>query len=284
MKTKSLLLLFCLSLAAPVAHAASSEIRRYLDASRALFDDLEYERALEQLERAKKLSATVSESVELNLLEGVLLAELQRPGPAAAAFRAALVLEPKAQLSVQVSPQVKLQLEAVRNDVLAKKRANEAAPEVVAKTEPTPPEVRADGENPVPVTSGGTDRGLTLGLRGDFDVLNKSATGGLAVSPGLSFAFAPGMFGVAAVVFPKQDPGFRLEGRLYPLEGMFRPFVGVGASAFTTSVGPRAALGFEARLGRVALFVDGAFEKHFGLGGGSSPTVALVGAGAGLAF
>jgi tetratricopeptide (TPR) repeat protein len=114
--------------------AASEEFSRFITAASRLFENLEYERALEQLANAKKFAATPDEQTQVALYEGVVLTELGRNDEAKAAFETALFLSPDAQLPVKVSPKVKAQIEAVRVHVkkelapiLAKKEADERA-------------------------------------------------------------------------------------------------------------------------------------------------------------
>jgi hypothetical protein len=114
--------------------AASEEFTRFITAASRLFENLEYERALDQLANAKKFAATPDEQTQVALYEGVVLIELGRTDEANAAFETALFLSPDAQLPMKVSPKVKAQIEAVRTRVkkelapiLAKKQAEEKA-------------------------------------------------------------------------------------------------------------------------------------------------------------
>lgn len=84
---------------------------------RRLYDDLEYERALEQLSQARRYSATAEDDVLLSLYEGVILADLGRTEASEAAFKAALILQVDAQLPVTVSPKVEQRVEVVRQQV-----------------------------------------------------------------------------------------------------------------------------------------------------------------------
>jgi tetratricopeptide (TPR) repeat protein len=126
------LALSLLLVALPVA--ASEEFTRFITAASRLFENLEYERALDQLANAKKFASTPDEQTQVALYEGVVLIELGRTEEAKAAFETALFLSPDAQLPVKVSPKVKAQIEAVRAQVkkelapiLAKKEAEERA-------------------------------------------------------------------------------------------------------------------------------------------------------------
>jgi tetratricopeptide (TPR) repeat protein len=95
----------------------ASDYERYLRAAERLYESLEYERALQQLSRARKLASSVQQDVEVSLYEGILYAELGRWAQARVSFKAALLLEPEAKLPITVSPKVQKELEAQREQV-----------------------------------------------------------------------------------------------------------------------------------------------------------------------
>lgn len=92
-------------------------VQPYLLSVRRLYENLEYERALEQLSRARRLSSGKEEDVLLSLYEGAILADLGRVKASEAAFKAALVVRPEAKLPVRVSSEVGARFEAVRRQV-----------------------------------------------------------------------------------------------------------------------------------------------------------------------
>ncbi|WP_147451129.1 tetratricopeptide repeat protein [Corallococcus llansteffanensis] len=98
-------------------------VQPYLLSVRRLYENLEYERALEQLSRAKRLSSGKEEDVLLSLYEGAILADLGRVEESEAAFKAALFVRPEAKLPVLVSPKVEERFEAVRRQVKQKLEA-----------------------------------------------------------------------------------------------------------------------------------------------------------------
>jgi hypothetical protein len=71
---------------------SGEQLERFLTAASRLFENLEYERALEQLGNAKKFAVTADEQAQVALYEGVVLVELGRPDDAHAAFQTALFL------------------------------------------------------------------------------------------------------------------------------------------------------------------------------------------------
>lgn len=108
----------CAALTVPLsAHAQSDDAQRYLTAAARLYENLEYERALEQLKRARTLSRGVDDDVAIALYEGIILADMGKKEDSTAAFKEGLFLKPDAQLPVKVSPKVTADFEAVRREV-----------------------------------------------------------------------------------------------------------------------------------------------------------------------
>ncbi|QRN97565.1 hypothetical protein JRI60_00265 [Archangium violaceum] len=169
-RSASFPLLALLLLTPPTVHAqGSSEVQDYLVSVNRLYEDLEYERALEQIHRARRLARGVEEDVALGLYEGILLDELGKQDDATAAFKTALFLRPEAKLPVQVSPKVEQHFESVRAGV-----KRELAP-ILARREaerrqaqPAPPrDVRPPGTGEVSATHGDTrSRALLPGIAG----------------------------------------------------------------------------------------------------------------------
>lgn len=106
---------FCL-IAAP-AFAGHDEVHRYLTAAVRLYHNLENERALEQVQRAKQYSNGIEDDVAINLTEGVILSDMGRLDDATAAFRTGLLLDATATLPMRVSPKIQKQFEALRTSV-----------------------------------------------------------------------------------------------------------------------------------------------------------------------
>jgi tetratricopeptide (TPR) repeat protein len=118
----------CVSLPA-VAECKKEEFNRYLAAAVRLYEGLEYERALDQLGKAKESSCGTNDDALLGMYEGVIRSDLGQSDQAKAAFKEALLLKPDAEVPTKVSPKVKKQIEALRGE--AKK---ELAP-ILAKQE-----------------------------------------------------------------------------------------------------------------------------------------------------
>jgi tetratricopeptide (TPR) repeat protein len=133
------------SAAAPSSAQAQSEFQLRLSAAARLYEDLDYERALEQLTRAKAVAPGVDEEVIVGLYEGIILADMGRREEALSAFKAALYLRPAAKLPVRVSPKVAADFEEVRQEVL-RSRHPEARP---APPKLAPPKLAPPQDAPV---------------------------------------------------------------------------------------------------------------------------------------
>ncbi|MBZ4373814.1 hypothetical protein [Corallococcus sp. AS-1-6] len=167
-----------------------------------LIEDLEYERALDQVARCKEASKGAEDEVVMSLYQAVILAELSgRLRDADASFKAALTLNPDAKLPLKVSPKVKRYFEAVRKGVLSelaargagseplKQEASLEAQELQAPREPLP--VVATGlpessSSPVSEASG------THSTLRDRALVPAVAGGALVVAAGVSWGVAEG--------------------------------------------------------------------------------------------
>ncbi len=101
-------------LVATTAVASEEDFQRFLNAAVRLYENLEYERALEQVRNAKKQAATPDQQSTAALYEGVMLSDLNKPDEAKAAFKEALLLKPDATLPTKVSPKVVKDFEDTR--------------------------------------------------------------------------------------------------------------------------------------------------------------------------
>lgn len=136
MRAASLALALLLAAApAGVARADSKDAAQtYLLAASRLYENLEYERALEQVRRARTVTTGVADDAAIARYEGVILFDLGKRDEALAAFRESLYLEPDARLPLKVSPKIAEAFEATREAVrkelapiLAKRKAEEEA-------------------------------------------------------------------------------------------------------------------------------------------------------------
>ncbi|HZI12313.1 MAG TPA: hypothetical protein VE153_18150 [Myxococcus sp.] len=126
------------------AGSEASSFRRHMERAVRLYESLEYEKALQGLEKARVLAATEEEQVSVALHRGIVLADLGRRKQALDEFRAGLTLRPDAALPLQVAPKVQRDFESVRKQV-QRKGASPKPAVTAAKVEspsPTPEPVK----------------------------------------------------------------------------------------------------------------------------------------------
>jgi tetratricopeptide (TPR) repeat protein len=141
--------------------AQADDVQRYLTAASRLYENLEYERALEQLDRAKKLSRGIEDDVTVALYEGAIRADMGQDEQARAAFKTGLYLRPDAKLPVKVSPKVEQQFEDVRvavkkelAPILARQQQEEAQRRAAeAKRKATDAPLKTDSTQVIVATS-----------------------------------------------------------------------------------------------------------------------------------
>lgn len=128
-----MLLLTLMSL--PSAHAAApagGDIQSQIEEANRLYENLEYEQALEQIRTARRSSPTEDDRITLQLYEGIFLCELGKLDKGGEVFESALRAYPVAQLPISVPPKVARLFESRREKILdeqsAKARARADAP------------------------------------------------------------------------------------------------------------------------------------------------------------
>jgi hypothetical protein len=170
----------------PLPAHAQGKFERHLTAAVRLYQSLEYERALTQIELARKLPHSSEQEVELSLYEGIILAESGKQESSAAAFKSALLVQPEAALPVKVSPKVKSLFESVREQVVRELAALAPKPEP-PKVEPAPPP-------PAPIAAAppmavASQSSLRTSLRSAAPIM-AIAGGTLVVAGGISWAIS----------------------------------------------------------------------------------------------
>jgi tetratricopeptide (TPR) repeat protein len=100
--------------ALPQSAQAQTVFERYFTTAQQLYENLEYEQALEQLKRTKKLAQGLEQEVPVLVLEGIVLAELGKQEDSQKAFESALLLNPDVELPLRVSPKVARSFDKVR--------------------------------------------------------------------------------------------------------------------------------------------------------------------------
>jgi hypothetical protein len=189
----------------PAFAEVSGDVKRYLVSAAALFEKLEYEKALAQIKRAKTKSQTPEDDTLIALYEGVVLAEMG-DAQASTAFTTALGLDPQAKLPLVVSPKVQRVFDKAKASVTKLLEAQEAAekaraeeqrrleeankpPPEPAKPEPPPVVVEQPPPPPPPEPSRGRMyAGLGIGIAGLALAASGGALFGIAHGTGASIA------------------------------------------------------------------------------------------------
>ncbi|WP_257457711.1 hypothetical protein [Archangium lipolyticum] len=145
--------------ATPRAAHAQDAFNRYLTAAVRLYESLEYERAMEQLQRAKGLARNMEQDVAIALHEGIILADLGKREQSQTAFKTGLLLNPEAKLPLTVSPKVERDFEEMRARVYKElgrappvAQTPRPAPKTSSPKEPNPPAIASKDrpEQPAP--------------------------------------------------------------------------------------------------------------------------------------
>ncbi len=137
-----------LVLVVPLAARAASEgdVRTSITSISRLYESLEYEHALRQIQFARQLPRGTEEEVTLSLYEGIILCEMSKQAQGSASFKSALLLRPDVKLPVRVAPKVEALFQSVRQQVkselasmLARREAESPkAPQPEAPAQPAP--------------------------------------------------------------------------------------------------------------------------------------------------
>ncbi|QSQ11850.1 tetratricopeptide repeat protein [Myxococcus landrumensis] len=190
----------------PRANGAEGVVQREIAEAIRLYEDLEYELALERLKRASSLSHDASEAVSMALLRGIILADMGRWDAARKDFQDALQRQLDVQLPLSVSPKVSREFEAQREKLRG---------------------TLADGRQDSPVGGvGASDARLVEGTR---PALMPSSTGTSSPAP-----WAPGSVDGA---MGKTSEGVQIAGRRVPLASWVLLGVGVAAGGTGTVFG-----------------------------------------------
>ncbi|MFO0600935.1 MAG: tetratricopeptide repeat protein [Myxococcaceae bacterium] len=115
MSTRALTLLVVL-VALP-SFAQSNEVKKYLNIAITLYENLEYEKALKQLKSARTKAKGPDDEAKINLLEGIVLADMGKEEKAISLFKAGFSVDLEAKLPVEVSPKVQAVAEKARTAV-----------------------------------------------------------------------------------------------------------------------------------------------------------------------
>ncbi len=238
-----------------------------------LYDELEYEKALQALDAAEAFEGNgPEERLWLDLMRGVIHHGLQNDPEADAALRKALSRNPAAQLPVPLPSQtLQDRFERLRGEV------REALAQAVAREAPP-------AEPPTRLWS------LMVGLRAEAEVRHSA----LVPSVSAELAHAPGTgsgpgWGGALTLVAQPSPAVRAEARLYPYDVQapgftwIRPQVLLGATTFLPAgvVAGRLGVGVGLHTGNLRLFTDVAYERVLDPAQGHEPNAVLFSLGVG---
>lgn len=100
-----------------LAQTQSPEVTKYLQAAITLYENLEYPKALAQVQKAKTKAKTPDDEARCAVLEGVVLADMGKDDKATAAFSEAFSFDPELKLPVAVAPKISALAEKARDQV-----------------------------------------------------------------------------------------------------------------------------------------------------------------------
>jgi tetratricopeptide (TPR) repeat protein len=241
----------------PTAAQAASEASKYLTAAVRLYENLEYERALQKLAQAKRLVRAMEEDVTIALYEGLIYADMNKWEEANIAFKEGLYLKPDAQLPAKAAPKVQRAFEAARQEVKAE-LARAATPQKPSRPEQEPLVAAPPAASPAPVeveARGSRSRAL----------LPAAVGGGLLIAGGVMWGLAfseRGKLRSTEPQFATRDEVQRSasRGRTYQTVGftlMGAGVVGLGLAAGLYATGAPAPVAVSATPEGAAVFVSG---------------------------
>jgi tetratricopeptide (TPR) repeat protein len=100
-----------------VAGAQNPEVKKYMNGAITLYENLEYEKALKQLQKARTKAAGPDDEMIISLLEGVVLGDMGKDEAALKRFKEGFSVDLKAKLPVEVSPKIAALAEKARASV-----------------------------------------------------------------------------------------------------------------------------------------------------------------------
>lgn len=174
--------------------ASQGDAQTYLLSAKRLYEGLDYEAALTQIQLARQVPRSREQELSLLLYEGILLSELNRWDEGAASFKTALELDTAARLPVQVPPKVSARFESLRE-----KKKGELAAQVTqapARTspaeKPSPPIEAAQPASPPPSIVTVADSPSPEKELHGYSLIPAIAGGSLLVAGGVSWALSRG--------------------------------------------------------------------------------------------
>ncbi len=108
-------LVVCLSTAAFAQQ--SPEVTKYLQATITLYENLEYAKALAQVQKAKSKAKTPDDEARCSVIEAIVLADMGKDDKASKAFQEAFAIDPDLKLPVAVAPKIAAIADKAREQV-----------------------------------------------------------------------------------------------------------------------------------------------------------------------
>jgi hypothetical protein len=173
--------------AVPRSAQAQGDFQRHLTAAIRLYKNLEYERALTQINLAKQLPHGPEAELELSLYEGIVQAELGQQDASIAAFKSALFVQPEAKLPVKVAPKIANLFESVRTQV---QRELAAMPPKSAPQPPKPEVATSPPPAATPPSVAGSRQAPDRTVLRRHALIPAIAGGALVVGGGVSWALS----------------------------------------------------------------------------------------------
>jgi tetratricopeptide (TPR) repeat protein len=271
--------------ASPSANAGE-EFKRRLTAGIRLYESLEYERALQQVQRAKEVARTSDQDVTASLYEGLILADMGQGEQSLAAFKTALLLNPEAKLPVKASPKVSKDFEDLRlrvREELTRNERKQAEAQATAQPPPPTPEQPASpapAEQPPRLEEAPPTRSVHLRpeLFGFLDPIGKAVGAGGGLTLGL------GSLELGARVLLGEELGVGVEAGFLLGSGAVSPRIALRGTAIpsVSSYGGGAAVGLRLRpTSRLTFLVDVGAE-YFSTREGYRPLTLTTSAGLGF--
>lgn len=111
----------CLAVVVCVAPAAlaqqSAEVTKYLQATITLYENLEYAKALAQVQKARSKAKSPDDEARCSMMEAIVLADMGKDDKASKAFSEAFSIDPEMKLPVAVAPKISALAEKSREQV-----------------------------------------------------------------------------------------------------------------------------------------------------------------------
>ncbi|MBL8922920.1 MAG: hypothetical protein JNJ54_28990 [Myxococcaceae bacterium] len=114
---RALVLCLALLLSGAAFAQQSQEVIKYLQAAITLYENLEYAKALAQVQKARTKAKSPDDEARCSVLEAIVLADMGKDDKASKAFQEAFSIDPELKLPVAVAPKISALAEKAREQV-----------------------------------------------------------------------------------------------------------------------------------------------------------------------